>query len=377
MVNVAHVLLVFIIAFVVLFFAIGIFLSPTYQRTLEEEQKFSQTFTQGIIKTSGGSSAKLVCVPEADNYNYQLQLDLSVAKPESQTSDMPFSVIAFFEDNKFDIGRKENGSIAIVNYPMETEATFLFNLPTKEMKSDSVVHITFWKYSRCLESNVEKKKTLLELVSACPDDYLYAGFFGQARLENSACNCGGSSQPACEGKALCYYSSGSCRNCKFFDHCGELNEDQCKKCSFAKESCVWTGKCSTNLETLSGEIVFQDFRDIEGTLCEPHFTIKNTGPEWTSSERVKAVVECLPFDTYIPAAEEDIYIELENEQTAEGYGQGLQIECLRSDVAKQEHGVSGDWSISLYANCDDTKAQDGKPCGPDAMLLSKETFRCE
>ena len=193
MVNVAHIVLIFILAIIVIFFVIGVILSPTAQRTLEEQQKFVETFSLGIIKASEGSM-DLTCSQTIDLqvdsdvitfYEYQADMVIKITEPEDVTEDIQFVIIAFLDDWTFDLGTDEDGDPVIINYPGDEGAELKFDfLSNREIKQgDTIaVHITFWEYSSgCVERNWEKKETLLKLVDTCPEEYLYAGFF---KIEN-------------------------------------------------------------------------------------------------------------------------------------------------------------------------------------------------
>lgn len=361
MVNISHILLIFMLAIIVLFFVIGIVITPTTERTLAEQEKLTDIFSPKGIHGKAGMFMK--CIPKPAEYEYQTDMKISVSEPKESVDDLSFVVIVFLDDYTFDLGSRE-GSDPVIYYPRETEAQLKFVFHSKEMIENKPAHITFWKFTACVEKNVEKKDSHLDLVSACPEEYLYAGFINVSdnRIDNSACTCEGATQSACGTKGLCYWD-GKCKNCRFFEKCNELNEEQCTGCLLARENCEWKGKCVLKAEKVSGEIKLDSTEELGDKFCTVNFIVKNNGLAWSESDKVKAIISCAEVQRYFKG-----YYELEGEESIKDFAS-----CLKSQEADKK-GLDGNWKLSLYMNCDE--GSETEPCGPDSRLLSQADFRC-
>ncbi len=357
----------FVLAFllaVIAIFAAGTILGPTAGRTFEEQQKIVEMFSPRGISSEGSMTLK--CTPSQGFYAYEADLSLSLSEPKD-SEELPFVVIAFLDDNTFDLGLKSNGN-SVINYPSETKVQLKFSFRSNEIKTSEFPHVTFWKFSTCVEKNVEKKDSFLDIVRACPEDYLYAGFFKIPNVDNSACLCSEvKNRNECEGKTLCYWKNSKCINCNFFDNCKDLNEDLCKGCRLARENCLWADRCYLNPSKAKGDVVFNTAEDIGGDLCEVHFTIRNSGSfDWTENERVKAIIGCPPGinELYIPPFD-GMYIELANGQSIIDYGTLSHRNCPKTPQGEK-------WNIRLYINCDERQEN----CGPDAWTMGSLEFIC-
>ncbi len=343
--SVAYIVLIFIIAIVGLVFVIGVILSPAAQITVEEQQKFVETFSTGII-TAKDTSMSLAC-KKAESITYEAKMHLEINEPdrkitEQDDENLPFVVIAFLDDETFSIG-KIGDNIGVIDFPTDTKADLEFSFPLGiEPEKVKTVHITFWKKSSCVEKNVVKQESLLELVDACPEEYLYASFFQVSGvLDNSECSC------------------------------EEAVAEECIK----KDQCLWRDD-----ECILNPLYSKDVREIteikaeeRGSFCEVEFNIINTGiAAWTEDDKVKVVISCPTGERNLiipPSASEYLQINPGAPWPVKASHDGGNL-CYSSKEFPDEEFV-----VRLYKNCVVDREDLDNPC-PGAEIIAERPFTC-